>query len=97
MDVAIYLLSAHRALLGAITKNTRAVLLGWEGSIIYLKFITIEKPTEQDIENFQIVGTEINADFPDKEVIESIECSKRPLNDFLDKRYTHLIFSIFEG
>lgn len=91
-DIARHKLSALRALLGAITDNVRAVMLGWDDDRIFLKFITGNAPTEKDEENLSIAGTEILADFPSKNIVEEIMESGSNVNDLIQSPYRFLIF-----
>ena len=87
-----YILSALRALLGNITSNVRAVLLGYSQYKIHIKFITKGEFTDLDKECLSIACTEIHADYPMFEVIESIEKSSAPANELVDYIHQHFIF-----
>jgi hypothetical protein len=64
------LLSAQRALLGAVPANLRAVTAGWTGAQITLRFLFDGEISASDRESAQIVGTEVISDFPSPWTIE---------------------------
>ncbi len=59
------LISAQRALLGVITSNIRAVSIKWEGvEKLNLRIHYDSQPTEDEVEDMEIVTAEIIADVP---------------------------------
>jgi hypothetical protein len=79
---SLLLLSAQRALLGAIYPEIRAVAVGIDADKLYIKYYLDRLPVEGDYENLGIVGTEIFADFCNdiKGVEEICEYSLAPFN-----------------
>jgi hypothetical protein len=64
-DRARLLLSAQRALLGAVSANVAAVSIRQSLNAIRLTAHFYGPPDEDDVEAFRVVTTEILADFPD--------------------------------
>ncbi|PWJ94657.1 MULTISPECIES: hypothetical protein [Mesorhizobium] len=58
------LLSVQRALLGAVSPNLRAVICGWAGVEIKLRFVFDGEIAEENLDDVRIVGAEVAADFP---------------------------------
>ncbi len=85
-------LSSQRALLGAITPNVRLVTIGWDGLKLFkLKVYFATEPSEDEIEDFNIVSTEVISDIPFEN--DQVECilSHEPKNK-LDL-YQYIVFS----
>ena len=62
---AYVLLSAQRALLGVITPNIRMISLQWEGfNRLSLRVHYDSVPTEEQLEDMEVVVAEIIADVP---------------------------------
>ena len=58
-------LSAQRALLGAITPNIQQVTLDWDGLENFtMRVYLYTTPTEEELEDMEVVTTEIIADIP---------------------------------
>jgi hypothetical protein len=95
-EISKYLASAHRAAIGNITDNTRAVVLGCKDKMIHLKFITVNSPSETDRDVLGFMGTEILADFPDHDIKESIEYSNQYPKFLLDDNHKYFIFFRYE-
>lgn len=83
------ILSAVRALLGAITPVWRNVSVELTGNVIHIKCILDNIATEKDIEDASIVSTEIISDFPEYELEEIIE-TLDPLSEI--QPHKHIIF-----
>lgn len=96
-DDVRYILSAIRALLGHITANTRAVMLGWDQSTVRLRFVTFDEPTEYDRECMSCAATEILADFPSMGIAETIGASSRYPRDLGELEHPHWVFFRAEG
>ena len=58
------LLSAQRAMLGAVTTNMQAITIGYKKMPVYFK----PQPTEDECELVKEITTEIIADFNEKEI-----------------------------
>lgn len=58
------LLSAQRALLGAVPCNLRAVSVELRGSVLLFRAVFGREPTEEERELLSVACTEIIADFP---------------------------------
>jgi hypothetical protein len=66
-------LSCQRALLGAITPNVRLVTIGWDGLKLFkLKAYFASEPGEDEIEDFNVVSTEVISDIPFEN--DQVEC-----------------------
>ena len=68
-NISLLKLSLQRALLGAVTPNLVAVIAGIEDRLADGKFIRVDAyvsttVSEEDLENIQVVTTEVIADFP---------------------------------
>jgi len=63
-------LSIQRALLGEITPNIRGITCNWEDSKITIRWLFDGEISDEDLElaKSDITG-EVNADFPDHEVV----------------------------
>lgn len=75
-------LSCQRALLGAITANIRMITVDWNGlSLFKLRAYFINQPTDDDIDNMNIVSGEILCDISFEH--EETECffNERPMNE----------------
>ena len=57
------LLSIHRALLGEVFDNLRAVSYGDDGHTLRFHFFTLAEPSEEDIDTGQCITTEVISDF----------------------------------
>jgi len=79
---SLLLLSAQRALLGAIYPEIRAIAVGIEAGKLYIKCYLDRPPTEADYENLGVIATEIYADMHhEAERVEEIcEYSLAPFN-----------------
>jgi hypothetical protein len=58
------LLSAQRALLGAVPCNLRAVSVELRGSVLLFRAVFAHKPTDEETELLSVASTEIVSDFP---------------------------------
>jgi hypothetical protein len=56
--------SASVALLGVIGLSIVAVIVEWRGTEIAMEVITDRTLTEDEVEDFEVAGTELLADFP---------------------------------
>ena len=70
-SIDYFKLSAQRALLGNITKNTRTISALLEGDSTTLNFFYDGIISEDDEENASIVETEIIADLDDSTVVHT--------------------------
>lgn len=64
------LLSAQRALLGAVPSSLRGASIEAQGDTILWQCVFEREPTEEEKEMVSIAGTEIIADFPEAKKIE---------------------------
>lgn len=64
------IISAHRALHRAITKNTKAIYAKIEDNKLIWKVFFDEVPTEEEKDLLSTAATEVIADFPDIPVCE---------------------------
>lgn len=78
----LLLLSAQRALLGAIYPEIRAIAVGIAVGKLYVKCYLDRPPTEDDYENLSIIGAEIYADVHHdvESVEEACEYNLAPFN-----------------
>lgn len=89
-----WMLVAVEALLGSVTTNMRAVLLGWDEVNVYMKFVTVEEPTDYDCENAGIVCTEMLAQAPDRnDVLATVVKSDELFSELMDSKHKHLVFA----
>lgn len=61
----------QRALLGEVTANLAAVTAGFEGHSIRLVAYFFDQPTEEEIESFECVATEVVTDFDDNYTVQT--------------------------
>ncbi len=73
------LLSLHRALLGEVTPNLRAVTVRAEGSLIQAICYFADPPGEEEREAIQVVHMNVLADFTETDVV-SFEIVELPLS-----------------
>jgi hypothetical protein len=64
------LLSAQRALLGAVPFSLRGASIETEGDTIFWRCVFDREPTDEEREALSVAGTEIMADFPQVKKIE---------------------------
>ncbi len=69
---ASLILSANRALLGAISSKMRVILIKFESDAIYIRAILDGPVSNNDRESISLASTEIAADFSDVQVYD--EC-----------------------
>lgn len=84
-------LSCQRALLGAITPNVRLVTIGWDGLKLFkLKAYFASEPSEDEIEDFNVVSTEVISDIPFEN--DQVECifSDAPKSQLAV--YNHIVY-----
>jgi hypothetical protein len=62
------LLSAQRAMLGAVTTNMQAITIGYKKMPVILRVYFKTQPTEDERELVKEITTEIVADFNEKEI-----------------------------
>jgi len=62
------LLSAQRALLGAVTPNIRAVRCGVEERLVWIEFIFDSGYSDEDWDRCEVVAAEVIADFSDERI-----------------------------
>ena len=62
------LLSAQRAMLGAVTPNMQAITIGYKKMPVILRVYFKTQPTEDECELVKEITTEIVADFNEKEI-----------------------------
>jgi hypothetical protein len=77
------LLSAQRAMLGAITPNMQAITIGYKKMPVILRVYFNTQPSEDECELVKEITTEIIADFDEKEITfikEEIFVEKIPEN-----------------
>lgn len=66
------LLGCQRALLGAVTANVRGLTVGMDGAVIHLRFLYEGELLDDDRDRFDVVATEIVADFNDRDI--EVDC-----------------------
>lgn len=67
------LLSLQRALLGTITDNVQSVTCSWDSSTIWVKFIYVDKPSEEELDDAECVSSEVISDFPKYKIVTLFE------------------------
>lgn len=72
------LLSAHRALWGKITPNTRGVSCRWSAKAIELTFFYASSHSTSEWDDAELAATEVMADFPDHVTVTSNCVVSRP-------------------
>lgn len=76
------LLSAQRALLGAVYPEVRAVSVGILSEKLFVNYYLDRPLTDEDRENLSIIATELLADFPDiDQLAELCEFDTRPVHE----------------
>lgn len=84
--------SAHRAIIGNVKPNVRAIAIGYSHNHLTLKCYLDSTPTEQDRETLGDIAGEIASDFPPAQIpaiTERCEFSDKPISK-LDKLDTFI-------
>ena len=74
------LLATHEALIGNISYDVRMITIDWDFSFYHIKAYFDRETTEDDLEDFKSISSEVIAHFPDmKDCKEEVEYNKHPI------------------
>ena len=97
----LLLLSVQSALVGAVSESLYGACAALRGKTVVLTFYIAENATEDEVEDLQVVGTEVIADFTDSFLIEDrfvrVADSAEPLQTVGEWVYLQRGFSTVEA